>query len=306
MKYGVYSYMLKPLDYREFKKTLFDAKAVCESRRKYKRVDITEEAREMFFVDLFCGSIHSSEELQKRMSELDLPFGLERSKGYLIKISLSGDVCAGKYEADPLEFVFKNLLSFSIPGTGFYFMRKSHYEYYYVAVGEPLPEEEAQKLVRKNAEEMEFFDFSMECYHPFASLESFLQAKKVLENANPAGQSSNEFLIRKAIEYMEQNYDKNLSRDSVAEKIYLSPSHFSYLFKQKTGIGFLEYLTNIRMKKAMELLGTRLRVNEIAERVGYQNRNRFVINFRQYTGYMPTEYRTFVLALTEEVKDDAD
>ena len=51
------------------------------------------------------------------------------------------------------------------------------------------------------------------------------------------------------------------------------------------------------MQKAMELLKTNIRVADIAERVGYPNPNRFNINFRHYTSYTPSEYRTYVLKM---------
>ena len=62
-------------------------------------------------------------------------------------------------------------------------------------------------------------------------------------------------------------------------------------------MSFLSYLTTVRMKKAIELLGTRMKINDIAKAVGYQSRNRFFINFRQYTSYSPTEYRRYILKM---------
>ena len=70
-------------------------------------------------------------------------------------------------------------------------------------------------------------------------------------------------------------------------------------------MSFLNYLTTVRMKKAIELLGTRMKVNDIARAVGYQSRNRFFINFRQYTSYSPTEYRRLILKMGEGT-DESD
>jgi len=61
----------------------------------------------------------------------------------------------------------------------------------------------------------------------------------------------------------------------------------------------MDYLTTVRMQKSIELLNTNMRINDIAEKVGYQNRNRFIINFRQYTGYTPTEYRKIILSMED-------
>lgn len=64
-------------------------------------------------------------------------------------------------------------------------------------------------------------------------------------------------------------------------------------------MNFIDYLTTVRMEKAAELLTTNMRVGDIAQKVGYQSRNRFFINFRQFSGYNPTEYRRQILKMEE-------
>lgn len=123
--------------------------------------------------------------------------------------------------------------------------------------------------------------------------------KKTFTTEVTKPQLTNDDIIQKAINYINCNYNQDLSRETLAASIYLSPSHFSYLFKQKTGTSFMDYLTTVRMQKSIELLATNMRINDIAEKVGYQNRNRFIINFRQFTGYTPTEYRKNILAIED-------
>ena len=60
-------------------------------------------------------------------------------------------------------------------------------------------------------------------------------------------------------------------------------------------MSFISYLTQVRMEKAVELLKTQMNVSDIAEAVGYMHRNRFITNFRKYSGYSPTEYRKEIL-----------
>lgn len=50
----------------------------------------------------------------------------------------------------------------------------------------------------------------------------------------------------------------------------------------------------------MELLRTQMSINEIAQQVGYLNRNRFIVNFKDFTSYTPTEYRKQVLSMKGE------
>lgn len=118
--------------------------------------------------------------------------------------------------------------------------------------------------------------------------------------ADDADRTASNTAIQSALAYIKKNYAQDLSVKAVASAVFLSPSHFSYLFKKETGTNFVDYLTKVRMQNAIELMKTNMRVNDIAEKVGYQNRNRFIINFRQYTSCTPTEYRKKILSMEED------
>lgn len=119
----------------------------------------------------------------------------------------------------------------------------------------------------------------------------------------PQTNSQHSSQIQKAIQYIHQNYSKDLSRDSLAAALFISPSYFSIQFKKEMGVSFMEYLTKIRITVAIELLKSNLRINDIAERVGYRNRNRFIINFKEITGFTPSEYRKKVLSMEEPLDE---
>lgn len=57
-------------------------------------------------------------------------------------------------------------------------------------------------------------------------------------------------LISKAKAYIDENYNKDISLDDVSRSIDISPYYFSKLFKEGTGVNFIEYLTNIRIERA--------------------------------------------------------
>ncbi|GAB6931255.1 response regulator [Paenibacillus sp. JCM 10914] len=96
-----------------------------------------------------------------------------------------------------------------------------------------------------------------------------------------------------AVAFIQHNYeDPELSVKSVCSRIFMSTSYFSALFKSHTGKTFVEYVTDIRMNKAKELLKhTRLKSFEIAAKTGYQDPQYFSVLFKKYTGITPTEYR---------------
>ena len=109
--------------------------------------------------------------------------------------------------------------------------------------------------------------------------------------ARPATQDSDDSVIQHAKNYIRAHYADNLSRETVASAVYLDSAYFSRIFKLKTGVSFIEFLTTVRMEKAIELLSTQMSITDIAAAVGYQHRNRFISNFRKYSGYTPNDYR---------------
>lgn len=95
-----------------------------------------------------------------------------------------------------------------------------------------------------------------------------------------------------AIRYLDEHYNENLSVEEVAKKFMLSQSYFSYLFKSITSKTFTEYVNDIRISKAMELLrNTDERVLDICYEVGFRNVNHFNRLFRHKTGVSPLMYR---------------
>lgn len=98
----------------------------------------------------------------------------------------------------------------------------------------------------------------------------------------------------KVIDYINQNYAKDdLSLNEVARIANITPSHFSTVFSKERGVTFVEYLTNLRMKKAKELLRcTSLPSMEIAYRVGYKDPHYFSAQFKKTQGYTPRDYRS--------------
>lgn len=96
-----------------------------------------------------------------------------------------------------------------------------------------------------------------------------------------------------ARQYVDQHYaESELSLSLVATAVNVSPNHLSTVFKEKNGIGFSDYVTEVRIRQSKRLLiTTDLRASEIGERVGYQNMNYFSMLFKKMTGVSPSQYR---------------
>lgn len=110
-----------------------------------------------------------------------------------------------------------------------------------------------------------------------------LQSHKNSEQLNP---------LEKCREYLETCYMEEISLDSAAGIFHFNPSYFSTLFKQNFGTSFSDYLSAVRMRKAMELLqDTGYKVKEIAALVGYKDPNYFIRSFKKRHGVTPDEFR---------------
>jgi two-component system response regulator YesN len=100
-----------------------------------------------------------------------------------------------------------------------------------------------------------------------------------------------EVIVRKAEAFMAEQFHRDLSLEEVANHVYLSPVYFSRFFKEKTGTNFIDRLTELRMKAAVELLDQhRYQIQEIGEMVGYRNAKYFTRVFKQLLGTTPTDY----------------
>jgi YesN/AraC family two-component response regulator len=98
-------------------------------------------------------------------------------------------------------------------------------------------------------------------------------------------------VVEKVIMHIRDHYKSDLSLESCADQFGTSPYTLSRAFKQVTGINFIDYVTNLRIGMAKELLqSTQLKMIEIAEKVGYQH-TYFNRIFKKVEGVTPSQYR---------------
>ena len=104
-----------------------------------------------------------------------------------------------------------------------------------------------------------------------------------------------DYQVRAAIDYIQDHVRDSLDLGSISRVAGLSEFHFARLFKAATGVTPFQFVTQVRMARAKELLRkTRLPVSEIAERVGYQKPRHFSDRFRAVLGCGPGAYRKSV------------
>lgn len=98
--------------------------------------------------------------------------------------------------------------------------------------------------------------------------------------------------ITKLKRYIRGHYAKDITLSDAAEQVYLNPIYISRIFKERTGWTFTEYLAQVRIDAAVELLdNSNQYVYEICESVGYHNLKYFYKVFKKIKGCSPSDYR---------------
>ncbi len=98
--------------------------------------------------------------------------------------------------------------------------------------------------------------------------------------------------IEKTKRFVERNCFKKVTLSDAAESVCLSPKYLSRIFKESAGVGFSSYRLKIKIDKSKELLSaSAYNVNQISEKLGYENTESFCRQFRKLTGYAPSAYR---------------
>lgn len=98
--------------------------------------------------------------------------------------------------------------------------------------------------------------------------------------------------VKKMKEFIDKNYSHIDKLQMVADAVYLSINHASYIFKKQTGYTMYDYLVKVRLESAKHLLDETFdKIYEISDKVGYKSPTYFTSLFKQYMNMSPKEYR---------------
>ena len=104
--------------------------------------------------------------------------------------------------------------------------------------------------------------------------------------------SESYIVVQNAAKYISENYNEDLRLENLAEKYYMSPWHFSRLFKSVTGMGLNEYINIARIRAAEQLLSkTDLPITAVAAKCGFNDSNYFSNVFKRIKGITPKKYQ---------------
>ena len=119
-----------------------------------------------------------------------------------------------------------------------------------------------------------------------------LKKKNIVHPDENEDNTAGSFIVKNAIQYMEEHYSEKITLNKVAEKTFVSQWHLSKLLNKQEGINFSEILNTIRIHHARELLkDPSYRIADISEKVGFTDVAHFSRVFKKTEGISPNEYR---------------
>jgi two-component system response regulator YesN len=291
----VFDFLLKPVPEARFREVIAKARRELETRREERRfVDWSKDRmaqqrgvlRETLFQDWIEGRApHDEFEKSARYLDLKLP-----SRPSLLLVAATGGVRSELVRERNRFFVTARQTALAFPGSvAFEDTRRNVVLVVdrdaaggWRAVADLLGETlgDGATLPPVEGLDLETVDELPEAWKRVAGLLASDRAEGGLASG--------------ATSFLETHYrDPSLSLETVADHLRVSPDYLSRLLKASTGRSFVNFLCHLRMDKAKVLLeDPRLRVAEVAERVGYRDQNYFCRHFKTVTGLTPKGWRS--------------
>ena len=295
---GVFAYLLKPVKETSFFETLAEAKKELQKTQeaeeyllwaKEQLVKNRESLVSYFLHALYSGSYEEGE-IHQEMKYLDIQI-FEDFSLFLINMTQKTLLLDNDWQDSLLFFAAKeHAISLFPQGTLCYRNGSSEM----VLLSEALPGKERKILLDTLQEHLgkqlptELLSVStcgkgyLAIAEKFASLEDELAQLKQLPKTMVHAES-----------YLEKHFWENsISLQEVADHLQVTSQHLSRLFRSSLNVTFIEYLTFLRVQKALELLkDSEKKIYEVAEEVGYSSQHYFCTAFKRVLHLSPQEYR---------------
>ena len=306
IQYGVVNYLLKPVDFAELGETLERLDEQLSARRSAQNGDSRVI---LFLFYAMAGLFGAQDNLANAASAARVPFNIESDCFKLYEATVSA--APNRMERENMAQILENLLRLRSPDAAVYRVYEMEAHWYFLIVGGAGQQNgaAADEMLRREGGFVPCFSLLAEAegmpalcravrqsglWDTFSSSisQSELTCNPLSGDAPDSSRLQRRRLIfEQAVAYMRAHAQEDPSREDVARAAFVSQSYLSHVFSDIAGMTFVEYLTKIRMEKAVALLATGRRISEIAEAVGYRSRKAFLANFRAFTGLTPSEYR---------------
>lgn len=281
IQYGVKEYLLKPVMFSQIVEVV--DRCCSEVREKREKLLLPQYQAHEDLEQQIYRTYAKGESSDVWLPKLEQ---LMSQKGSVVSIQPSEIEKRGKEE---LSVIYKNILCEALPGQLVLRLGYTQEQYEYLIIQQSI--EDCRTLTAIP----EYLDRILERPVRWTEVGVVNSAQELATMYVSMRTEDGNAQIKAACRYMEKNMGKMITRDEVAEQVWLSPSYFSRLFKQVVGVGYNEYLTELRIKKAKQLLLQNISVADIAGIVGFSDARYFGIIFHKKTGYTPSEYRRALL-----------
>lgn len=115
---------------------------------------------------------------------------------------------------------------------------------------------------------------------------------EIIYKKSSVDEEINDLTVKRAKSIIHEYYSEGITLDEIASKLSITPEYLGTKFRMETGVTFSNYMRDYRIAKAKELLlGTNLKLYEIADKVGYNDPKYFSRVFKEVTGSLPADYR---------------
>ena len=147
-----------------------------------------------------------------------------------------------------------------------------------------------QKIIEEYNNQDIYYSHFIKSY--IYTLVAIMYRKGVLNSPYTDVENSEILRIQPVLNYVNENYSKNISLETVSNIIGFNKSYFCRLFKKITGKSFFEYLNSLRVNKAIELIGTTdLNMLEISNSLGFSSPTYFAETFKRICKCTPSEFK---------------
>lgn len=322
MKYGVVYYLLKVIDVDEFVDVMAKIKETLDKEDGEKdHYENMALEREMFFYDLICGTFDAFEEVEKAYNSLNFNDQIADSVCNIFKIQFKDldNFIEQKwhYDKEILKYTIANIVNlinrdwyvaffrFTQDISILLIMRNRNSDNIDIAqiTYELLQILDLEVSITQKYEKTIgalYHDDNSELYS-HTELAKLVASHDIINNAmKEEPHTFNDVrgkgeMIDKAKKYIEDHFNENISRNDIADHVFLNPAYFGTVFKDIMKVSFSEYLLKVRMKKAIEYLSKGAKVERVCRGVGYSDVRNFRRVFKLYTGYTPAEYKEMII-----------
>ncbi|WP_186438292.1 response regulator transcription factor [Cohnella terricola] len=305
LQLNVFDYLLKPVERDKLEQVVVQAidrlKGAREKEReeawRSRQLRMNEDALRDVFLIKWVNGLHSEEEIHRNLAFFELGFD---GPGWLIALKVAQRLDTGKerrvWDPNLLEFAVANIAGdvlrdmfdqvscvFNDKKGRLVLFGKSAGSVHWADIGDKL-QDKIEKLLEKPV--------MMELQPIPDGIAGLPGAyRELVKELDAKGRLSPIIALSK--KYIDKHYDRStLTLGDVADSIQVSPTYLSKQLKRELGLSFIDYLTEIRIRKAIHWMNDpHIKVYEIAEKVGYSSQHYFSSAFKKVTGASPIAYR---------------